>query len=72
MYKVAPLSGSFMLTSMMGFLISAIYVFPRSMSWGFTFGIFFTVMFVASLISMTYAPIEAEWRMDNPRKKKKK
>ena len=71
MYKVAPLSGSFMLTSMVGFLVSAVYVFPRSISWGFTFGIFFTIMFVASLISMTYAPIEAEFAVDKKRPKKK-
>ena len=71
MYKVAPLSGSFMLTSMVGFMVSAIYVFPRSLSWGFTLGIFFTIMFVASIISMTYAPIEAELAVDKRRPKKK-
>lgn len=71
MYKAAPLSGSFMMTSMVGFLVSAIYVFPRSMAWGFTLGIFFTIMFVASIISMTYAPVEAELSIDRRRPKKK-
>ncbi|MAH33192.1 hypothetical protein CL615_02260 [archaeon] len=56
---IAPLTGGFMVTSMVGFLISAIYVFPRSRTWGFTFSIFFVLMFVASLISMTYGPDEA-------------
>ena len=57
--NVAPLTGGFMMTSMVGFIISAVYVFPRSESWGFTFVIFFTLMFVASMISMTYGPDEA-------------
>jgi hypothetical protein len=57
--NVAPLKGGFMITSIVGFLISAIYVFPRSQTWGFTFAIFFTLMFVAAMISMTYGPDEA-------------
>jgi len=57
--NVAPLRGGYMITSMVGFIISVIYVFPRSSTWGFTFTIFFTLMFVASLISMTYGPDEA-------------
>ena len=58
-FNVAPLSGGFMLTSIVGFLISAFYVLPQSAKWGFTFVLFFTLMFVASLISMTYSP--GEW-----------
>ena len=54
--NVAPLSGGYMITSIVGFLISAFYVLPNSSKWGFTFVLFFTLMFVASLISMTYAP----------------
>ena len=57
--NVAPLTGGFMITSMVGFIISAVYVFPRSNTWGFTFVIFFTLMFIASMISMTYGPDEA-------------
>ena len=57
--NVAPLKGGYMITSMVGFMISAIYVFPRSQTWGFTFTIFFMLMLVASLISMTYGPDEA-------------
>jgi hypothetical protein len=57
--NVAPLKGGYMITSMVGFIISALYVYPRSDSWGFTFIIFFTLMFIASLISMTYGPDEA-------------
>jgi len=57
--NVAPLKGGYMITSIVGFIISAMYVFPRSNSWGFTFVLFFTLMFVASMISMTYGPDEA-------------
>jgi formate hydrogenlyase subunit 3/multisubunit Na+/H+ antiporter MnhD subunit len=56
--SVAPLTGGFMITSIVGFLISAVYVYPNSKTWGFTFAIFFTLMFVASMISMTYAPTD--------------
>jgi hypothetical protein len=54
--NVAPLTGGFMITSMLGFVISVIYVFPRNVTWGFTFAIFFAIMFLASMISMTYGP----------------
>ena len=57
--NVAPLNGGFMITSMIGFIISATYVANASAKWGFTFAIFFVLMFVASLISMTYGPDEA-------------
>jgi hypothetical protein len=57
--NVAPLSGGYMITSMVGFIISAYYVYDISNRWGLTFIIFFTLMFVASLISMTYGPDEA-------------
>ncbi len=49
---VAPLKTSFLLTSMIGFLISAIYIPQFSKTWAFAFGIIFTLMFVASMISM--------------------
>ena len=55
-FNVAPLSGAFMLTSIVGFLISTFYILPSSQTWGFTFMLFFVLMFVASVISMTYAP----------------
>ena len=55
-FNIAPLSSAFMLTSIVGALISAFYIMPSSSTWGFTFVLFFTLMFVASLISMTYAP----------------
>jgi len=63
--NVAPLTGGYMITSMVGFFISAVYVFPRSYKWGVAFSIFFALMFVASMISMTYGPDEAMYHVGN-------
>lgn len=54
--KYAHLSAGFMLTSIIGFLISAFFVNKISESWGFTLMLFFAIMFIASVISMTKAP----------------
>ncbi|MBU0980638.1 MAG: hypothetical protein KJ709_07550 [Nanoarchaeota archaeon] len=62
--KVAPLSGTFMIASMIGFFISTLIVYPRWPSMGFAFIILFAVMFIASMISMTYGPVEAELALD--------
>ena len=61
--NVAPLSGGYMITSIVGFLISAVYVFPRSYTWGMAFIIFFAMMFTASMISMTYGPDAAMYHV---------
>ena len=63
-FNIAPLSGGYMITSIVGFLISAFYIAPNSATWGFTFVLFFTLMFIASLISMTYAPSDWPLKMD--------
>ncbi len=52
-----PLKGSFMLISMIGILTSYYLVLPRSLNFGVSFMIIFITMFIASLISMTKAPI---------------
>ena len=65
--NIAPLSGGYMLTSIVGFIISAFYILPNSRKWGFTFVLFFTLMFVASMISMTYA--QSDWPLKMDRKK---
>lgn len=65
--NVAPLSGGYMITSIVGFLISAFYIMPKSSSWGFTFVLFFVLMFIASLISMTCA--SGDWPLKMDRKK---
>jgi len=69
--RVVPLKGSFMLTAIVGCIISWIYVLPRSKPYGTAFLLFFIMMFIASLISMTYAPLEADESLNVKRKKKK-
>ncbi|MBW2995859.1 hypothetical protein KY332_01015 [Candidatus Woesearchaeota archaeon] len=53
--KIAPLPGSFMMVSIVGFLVSAYLI--TDISWKFTMLLFFAVMFIASFISMTKAPV---------------
>ena len=61
--SIAPLSGSFMVTSIVGLLISIIFVFQLSPTWGTALAIFFIIMLVAALISMTRAPVsESEFK----------
>jgi len=68
--KVVPLKGSFMVTAIVGFLISALYVYRQlgNKTWGFTFMLFFVLMFIASIISMTSSPSMPE--LENKPKKK--
>ncbi len=56
-WKAAPLKGSFMILSILGFLISGYLVYPKSPDYGITFMLVFAAMFIASMISMTKAPI---------------
>lgn len=60
--NITALSSSFMLTSMVGFIVSAFFVYGISKPWGFTFGLFFGIMFISSMISMTYAPADFDHR----------
>ena len=56
-WKASPLKGSFMVLSIVGFLVTTYLVYPRSSNFGVTFMIVFAAMFVASLVSMTKAPV---------------
>jgi len=58
--KVAPLPASFMATSIIGFLTSAYLI--KDISWKFTLLLIFAVMFIASFISMTHAPVAEKAR----------
>lgn len=66
MFKTVPLSSGFMLISMVGFLVTTIYTaYGRiSESWGFALGFLFVIMFVSSMISMTYTPISEQEALD--------
>ncbi len=58
-WHAAPLKGSFMVTAILGFLISAYLVYLQSFNFGVAFMLIFAAMFVASLVSMTKAPVAA-------------
>jgi len=61
-FNIAPLSGAYMITSIIGFLVSIYMIpssnIPNSNTWAFTLVLFFTLMFISSMISMTYAPTD--------------
>ncbi|MBN2421688.1 hypothetical protein JXB41_00555 [Candidatus Woesearchaeota archaeon] len=67
---VPPISGGYMAASMLGFFISAIYVFPKSPPWGLAFCIVFVVMFLSAVKSMTYADPEMFVELETKKKKK--
>ncbi len=54
-YRMAPLPGTFMIISIIGFLVVSIYTSSGRIaaSWGFAFGLVFVLMFIASVISIT-------------------
>ena len=58
MVKYVPLKGSFMIASVVGLLVSAIYIANFSVTWGFALSVVFVLMFIASIISMTKAPVK--------------
>ncbi|RLE47118.1 hypothetical protein DRJ22_00130 [Candidatus Woesearchaeota archaeon] len=53
MAKYVPLKASFMLFSIIGFFVSILYVPEFSKTWAFAFALLFSLMFIASLLSMT-------------------
>jgi len=66
MFKVAPLSSTFMLGSMAGFILSAFFLtHPIFKSWAWAFMIAFITMFIASLVSMSQTPIGDEELLEN-------
>ena len=69
-FKFAPLSGAYMAVSMLGILISLLYVSKESSVWGIAFTFVFGIMFVASMVSMTVA--DADEFVELEKKKRKK
>ncbi len=69
---ITPLSSTFMLTSIIGFLVSAFFIptmfdpvteaglYYGSIDFAFAFGLIFVLMFIASLISMNASIDEME------------
>lgn len=71
MFKVAPLSSSFMLTSILGIIISTLFISKYSLNWAFIVGFISVCMFIASFISMSKSPIEDELMIDEPHEVRK-
>lgn len=69
----APLPGSFMVLSMLGFIISLVYMNSGKIdkSFGFSFAFVFALMFIAAILSMTYGPVEQSFELDNLKKNRK-
>ncbi len=57
-WKAKPISSTFFMTSIIGFLASLYAVYPMSVRYGFLLMLAFGLMFIASLVSMTKAPLK--------------
>ena len=68
MFKAAPLSSTFMVFSILGFLSSIYYFTLFGETWGTLFLVFFSMMFIASVISMTHAPDEKDLAINDEEK----
>jgi len=53
--RFAPLNTAFLVSSIIGFLISVVYIPKYSLTWAFTFGFVFFIMFIAAMLSMARA-----------------
>lgn len=51
--QFSPLPHEWMLAGIIGFLISAMQVYGYSKTWGFTLMVFFAIIFIASVVSMS-------------------
>ncbi len=56
-WQAVPLKGSFMLIAMLGFFLSAYYIYPESSNFGVASMFVFALMFISSLLSLSKAPI---------------
>lgn len=54
MFRPAPLNTTFFTASIIGFFLSIFYIWKYSIPWATAFATIFTIMFIASMISMTY------------------
>lgn len=69
--KVAPLGGSFFFISIIGLYVSLIYIVKKWPDFGFSFAVIFGIMFVASIISLTYAPAKTLIKLERWEKEHK-
>jgi hypothetical protein len=60
-FKAAPLPHEWMITSIIGFFVSLLLIYPSiSVKWGTAFMVFFILMFIATMVSMTKATTDPE------------
>ncbi|MBN1157376.1 hypothetical protein JXA85_07160 [Candidatus Woesearchaeota archaeon] len=57
-----PLTSGFLLTSIIGFFVSAFYVYKLTPAWGFTFSVMFLIMFIASMVSLARSSVDTKLR----------
>jgi len=65
MFRTTPLSTGFFLVSIIGFFVGTYIIYPISKTWGFTFALFFIIMFIASFVSMTYSSVDDMLRKES-------
>ena len=70
-FKFAPLSGGFMAASLLGILVSIMFVYNHYPDWGITFTAIFVVMLISSFVSMTVTDPEEFIELETRHKKKK-
>lgn len=63
-YQTAPLSGGFMILGIFTFLIGIFFIYDLSASWGIIVTAAGLIVFLASMISVTNAPVEEELAID--------
>jgi len=68
-FKAAPLSSGFMFTAIVGFFITIYFWNLVGETFGFVFILFCIILFIASVISMTYAAPEDILAMEDRRKR---
>jgi hypothetical protein len=59
-FKAAPLPHEWMIVSIIGFFVSLLMVWDINMKWGAAFMLFFVLMFIASIVSMSNATTDPE------------
>jgi hypothetical protein len=69
MEKIAPLTGGFLIISILGFFLSLFMVYNKGYySWGIAFMLVFVMMFIASFISISHMEVETLAMLDHTKK----
>ena len=58
--RFVPLPHEWMLIAIIGFFITVFMVWDASKTWGFTLAVFFLIMFIASIVSISGAGLSEE------------